>query len=444
MGNGADVSKAIASPTKDFFIKMLVADVRLDYAIIDLVDNGVDGAIRASGGTTNYKKYWVRITVNEKEFKISDNCGGIDVDLARNYAFRFGRPSDAKLLKGSIGNYGVGMKRSLFKMGNRFVVESTTENSHFKVDVDVDKWRKKDDGTDWTFDMKDIDNEKHPPEQIGTKIEVTQLHEGVSQDFAQSGWISELHDEMRSREEENIGKGLLISLNEYPLTSEPICLHRLSRKIVPAHRYLQFKAAKRSRINVSVFAGTFESIPRDAGWYVYCNARLILKADQSAVTGWSDLSQPSMPKYHNQYAMFRGYAFFESEDPAFLPWNTSKTGIDEGNEVYRSAKLEMTEMMRPVIDFLNDYDKENEYPENQRPLHGLIKKASNVGVADLKVSRDFKYPRKDKAKPGDETTIKYTRPTDKVKRAMKVLGVRTTREVGERTFDAFYEEACEE
>jgi hypothetical protein len=142
--------------------------------------------------------------------------------------------------------------------------------------------------------------------------------------------------------------------------------------------------------------------------------------------------------------MFRGYAFFESDDPSYLPWNTSKTGIDEGNEVYRRAKLEMTEMMRPVIDFLNEYDRENEYPKNQRPLHGFIDNASPVGIANLSVSRDFKYPKKKKAKPGDKTTIKYSRPTNKVERAMKVLGVGTTREVGEKTFDTFYREACEE
>ena len=36
-----------ASPTKEFFITMLTRDVMLTRAIIDLVDNSVDGAKRS-------------------------------------------------------------------------------------------------------------------------------------------------------------------------------------------------------------------------------------------------------------------------------------------------------------------------------------------------------------------------------------------------------------
>ena len=134
---------ADASPTKNFFIEMLVVDVPLDVAINDLVDNCVDGAIRASKRSDNFKKFWVKIKIDEKEFSISDNCGGISIELARDYAFRFGRPAKAKELKRSIGSYGVGMKRSLFKLGKEFTIDSTTKNSHFRIPVIVDKWRKK-------------------------------------------------------------------------------------------------------------------------------------------------------------------------------------------------------------------------------------------------------------------------------------------------------------
>jgi Histidine kinase-, DNA gyrase B-, and HSP90-like ATPase len=85
-----------AFPTKELFIKMLVKDITLIPAIKDLVDNSVDGArrLRPDG---NYKGLWIHVQFNAKEFKVSDNCGGIDNDTARKYAFRFGRPEEAGL-----------------------------------------------------------------------------------------------------------------------------------------------------------------------------------------------------------------------------------------------------------------------------------------------------------------------------------------------------------
>lgn len=82
--------QAKASPTKAFFVQMLVKDVSLESAILDLVDNCIDGATRLRGDGS-YAGLWVKVTVNRDEFVIDDNCGGIDVDLAKNYAFRFGR-----------------------------------------------------------------------------------------------------------------------------------------------------------------------------------------------------------------------------------------------------------------------------------------------------------------------------------------------------------------
>jgi len=105
-----------ASPTKDFFISILVRDIKLVDAISDLVDNCVDGARRLNPAG-DYKDLHINIEVNPQHFKITDNCGGISPEIAREYAFRFGRPKEAHNTPHSIGQFGVGMKRALFKMG---------------------------------------------------------------------------------------------------------------------------------------------------------------------------------------------------------------------------------------------------------------------------------------------------------------------------------------
>ena len=46
----ASSDKAQASPTKQFFVSMLTRDISLADAILDLVDNCLDGALRLAKG----------------------------------------------------------------------------------------------------------------------------------------------------------------------------------------------------------------------------------------------------------------------------------------------------------------------------------------------------------------------------------------------------------
>src|SRR5579859_2976462 len=124
-----------ASPTKEFFIDMLTRDIPLGRAIIDLVDNSIDGA-KTIRSDENYGGLFVELTLNKDNFIIKDNCGGFLLDVAQRYAFRFGRPPKEKFVEHSIGRFGVGMKRALFKMGKHFIVESKRSKDHFIVEVD--------------------------------------------------------------------------------------------------------------------------------------------------------------------------------------------------------------------------------------------------------------------------------------------------------------------
>jgi len=203
-----------AAPTKDFFITMLVKDIPLLKVIPDLVDNCVDGArrIRSDG---NYTDLWVRIEASDGFFEIWDNCGGISVDLARRYAFRLGRPHDMPGVPHSIGQFGIGMKRALFKIGRRFAVESSTPNSYFFLDVDVEKWK---DTPEWTFEF-DLCREgiQDPDGDTGTHIMVASLHETVADDFARANFLTMLREELESKHSGIMDRGITITLNKIPL-----------------------------------------------------------------------------------------------------------------------------------------------------------------------------------------------------------------------------------
>ncbi|MEL6855788.1 MAG: ATP-binding protein, partial [Cyanobacteria bacterium J06607_13] len=130
-----------ASPTKNFFVDMLTRDIDIKDAILDLLDNCIDGIQRSTRGQElserPYEGFWANIELSDKVFLIEDNCGGIPLTVAERYAFRMGKPKGIKddddIL--TIGTYGIGMKRAIFKMGKAAEVFSETTEDAFKVSI---------------------------------------------------------------------------------------------------------------------------------------------------------------------------------------------------------------------------------------------------------------------------------------------------------------------
>jgi hypothetical protein len=318
-----------AMPTKELFIDMLTRDIALIPAIIDLVDNSADGAKKISG-EESLEGYWSRVAVSPDEFSVSDNCGGISAETARKYAFRFGRPSGAPSVKHSVGQFGVGMKRAIFKLGRQFRVESTTPNSRFVVEVNVDDWARE---PKWQFDFADVDEKtKHSPDDVGTTITVSRLRPDVAEKFALETFRTELRNELQSRLQDPISRGLVVSLNTLPVDAEPMTLLS-DTKLAPAHKKLTYGEKNDKPVTLHLYCGIGRSGSRseeriDAGWHVFCNGRLILEGDKTDVTGWdSDADDVAIPGFHPQYNSLRGFAYFDSDNPARLPWNTTKTGL---------------------------------------------------------------------------------------------------------------------
>lgn len=431
-----------ASPTKEFFIEMLTRDIELIPAIIDLVDNCIDGARRLKGDGP-YTALYVRLTVNGDRFVIADNCGGIDLATATKYAFRFGRPAGMARTPNSIGQFGVGMKRALFKLGTEFRVESTAAQSHFTLDVDVSQWQKED---SWKLPFVGARLKKPAsPSKRGTTITVTSLHPTVAADFALPSFQSNLRNELERAHQDSISKALSLTLNRTPLHVNLGTLLQ-SDRIRPAVREFSLNGDAPS-VDVMIYCGIAESSPRNAGWYVFCNGRLVLEADQSPVTGWGERNGQAIPSYHNEFATFRGYVFMESADAGRLPWNTTKTGVDADSPIFRSVRREMLQVMRPVIDFLYrlDDEKDREEDEGPGPLTMAVEAAEAVPLSQTTASETFVWtPPKTKPKPTGPPMgrVQYSRPVSQINAIKKALGVRTYVEVGEQTFDYFYALEC--
>jgi hypothetical protein len=441
-----------ASPTKTFFIYMLVKDVPLIPAIIDLVDNSLDGArrLRSSG---KYAGLSVHLVVRKDQFEINDNCGGIPVDVARQYAFRFGRPEEMVATKHSVGQFGVGMKRALFKLGKHFSIKSATATSRFSVTVSVDQWRRQKVKTprgeeeDWRFhfDAPPEEGIQVPVAERGTRITVGELHEAVAGEFDSDNFRSNLREQLESKHAQNVLRGLEITLNGNPLKVNPVRL-LVAKNLQPAYKEMRLTAKKANDVRVRIWVGLGSSEPEEAGWYVFCNDRMILQADQSRTTGWEERADGGsirIPKYHNQFAEFRGYVFMDSDDASTLPWNTTKTGVDTDNAIFRSVRREMLTLMRPVIDFLNKVKEETEAAKRDDrpagPLANAVAKASLMPIDRAKTATVFMAPKAPPPKPAKPMAhFNFQVPKSRADQALDESGARSYRELGELTFDYYY------
>jgi len=442
---GSPGSDLRGEPTKELFVEMLVRDVELDDAILDLVDNAVDGARRSVGGRGRYDRYEVHLEVAKDRFAIRDNCGGIPEGIARDYAFRFGRPRDAQGLSHSVGQFGVGMKRALFKLGRAFKVTSVHAKWRFVLSVDVDQWKADEEHWDFALDEQKRPGEGHrfAADKQGTRIDVAPLHRGVSDKFGSPNFRSSLRERLRAAHTLALKRGLAITLNGTKLEPTELLI-----KSSPVLRPAYWKSSllhPQGRVDVEIWAGVGERRPpRAGGWYVFCNDRLIMGPEQTGVTGWGENS-PSLPKYHGQYAWFRGYVFMRARDASALPWNTPKTGVDGGDPVWRKVRSQMVLMMDPVVEFL-DRRKDEQDAAQARPLQEALDDAPLVAVGAAKGGAAFRAP--SAAPPGEKPVrISYTKPPGEYERVRRVLRARDLqverpRDVGARTFEHYLREEC--
>jgi hypothetical protein len=431
-------SRVLAEPTKGFFVSMLVRDIELIPAIVDLVDNSVDGARRLRG-SGRFDGLWVRLDISSDAFRIADNCGGIPIETARRYAFRFGRPVDAPSLARSVGQFGVGMKRALFKLGSKFRIESVERSSDFVLSVDVDEWTRQ---PDWDFSFEEFHEDVvHPEDDTGAEIHVLNLHDEVAADFALDDFLPQLASEIEHKHNESLSRGLAVSLNGIPVTSEPLTLLQ-SDAIRPAFRRVTYNGHRPAVVEARLFSGVSRSAPQEAGWYIYCNGRLILGPDRTELTVWGAGRGRQIPSFHTQFSRFRGYAFFESDDAAQLPWTTTKVGVDGNSPIWRSARRELLSLTRPVIDFLNaiDWERPALAGEHVEMLEDLVNRAIPTRLDQIQPSDRFVAPERTRLEaPPSTSSIQYRRLVTSIEKAKRLLGVTTNREVGERTFEYFLE-----
>lgn len=407
---------------------MLTRDIDVRPAIVELIDNSIDGAkkIRKDKG---YKGLFIKISMSQDKFIIEDNCGGIDIETAQKYAFQFGRSSDRENdLHGYFtGIFGIGMKRALFKLGKKFEVISKTSTEYFDLKVDVDEWINK---PEWEFEF---DNVKTgiSNDETGTKIIVEKLNTDIIGKFESEMFINSLIDYIQKYRTVEAENGLDIEVNNIAIDYGKEKLLK-SKDIQPYEKQIIDDNGK-----ITIVAGiTNKGEPNKAGWYIYCNGRLVLYADKTELTGWGVENRV----FHYSLAEFRGYVYFESQNLLELPWNTTKTGIDTSNRLYVIARQSMSEAMKQVIKVIDEAKRKHDV-SNLDELD-FVKKADETElnhstIANIVENKDFNITEVEPEMP--MARISFSKPLNEVEKVKERMGERTNKAVGEKLFEYYCE-----
>lgn len=355
-----------AGPSKRFFVEMLPRDISLEHAVLDLIDNSLDGAIRQRiheirlNNETPYKGLKCELTIAGDQFEICDNCGGIPDDRL-DAALKLGR-DDTSLDqdKPTIGMYGIGMKRSIFKIASDATVVSA--NSTSTSIVRYSKAWMNPQNEKWDLRVRKSDNSD---EHCGVRIRANEIRPLIAKAFASKPFMDDLIKNLSRYYAYIIEKGFEIHLNGKKITALPVEFN-FSEEITPFYFNAQHKD-----VNVTVVVGLFRKLTREdereaaiqsndnheagshkAGITVVCNDRVIKHADTTSVTGWG---LNNVPRYHPQFRAITGILIFESDDASKLPVSTTKGALDLDEEAYLVGLNACMEGIKTFTQFTNRF-----------------------------------------------------------------------------------------
>ncbi len=370
-------NEALAQPSKNFFVNMLVRDIELEDTLLDLLDNCVDGILRSFDPDLQtalpYKDFSADFVIGPDLFELTDNCGGIPIDLARKKAFAIGRPDPITGAEGiaTVGMYGIGMKRAIFKLGRNAKVRSWSDTP-FEVSIS-ENWLKND---DWDpLPLKELGAGEIPTK--GTRISVRKLNAQVKDRFSDGAFIERLSQAIARHYALIIEKGFRITVRRLVSDPIPVAIAPKTFRLLGSEQAsfadeaiqpIVYKGHWKG-VDIELYAGLYRRLPDadedvkeadvknsvdDAGWSVACNDRIVVWKDRTWVTGWGEGTTPA---FHNQFMAITGLLILKSENPALLPLTTTKRGVDHGTEVYSYAKDMMSAATKKLTEFTNTWKR---------------------------------------------------------------------------------------
>ncbi len=327
---------------QNFLRSTLTKDVTTLESIYDLVDNAIDAArnrilergkpdLDEHGLPCSYAGYKVGLRFRDDSISIIDNCSGIDREALTGRTFITGAHSNHKF---GIGRFGIGLKRSLFRLGTEYAVRTDTGDFAARMTFS-ERELGRTDGTG--LPAHEVLSRNNPK----TLIHISGLREGVRYEVQSPTWFNTVRESLSRRYGRYVAKGLKIFVNHDPIPPFGPKI-RLDGPVEPQAKTIDTELGVRvyikagmhelyrvtSEIDHPLLRKTIDSLTDQYGWYFVCNDRIIKIASHERELGWSG-------RWHPEYYGFIGWVDFVSEDADLLPWDTKKTVIDPSSLVFR-------------------------------------------------------------------------------------------------------------
>lgn len=438
--------EAKASPEKRLFISLITRDISLADAIVDLLDNSVNAAMKPikSRFSTSQDFYTVftkksatpavniEVEFDNNHLKVTDNASGIRFSDAQNEVFRFGHSATHTASRDRLSVYGIGMKRAIFKIGKTIKIESDHKDGGFSLNLNVNEWER-DSTLPWSVPIA----KRNATSKTRTMINITRLNKEVRSRFADKSFEHQLIEKISKVYSFFIGRVVNVTVNKTKVS-------RTDFEIGKAN--FSHDKFRQKGVDCSILAGIATPdgdrfLAETAGWFVFCNYRTVLYADKSALTGWGD----DLPLFQPKHRPFLGIVLFTSADPEALPWSTTKGQIDEDSAVWQEAKLRMVSAAKPVVKFLDKRYTDDGTSVEPGGIAQLAGAPVNVFQAAVSSRAFFASPAK-KAKQ-EKTTQRIQYDAEKkdiaaIRRHLALSSMSLT-DIGRTTFDYYLENEVE-
>ena len=390
-----DTIPADASPEKRLFISLLTRDISLIAAFLDLIDNSVNAALEPHAHrlvtADDYLSILddsevqpdtdIDVRIADDSIFVSDTAPGISLATARKHVFRFGRPDDSDQHTDRLSVYGLGLKRAFFKAGERVDITSDHVEGGFELHLDIQQWAR-DGRTPWQFDLTPRTPVTHS--ECGTKIVISHLYPDMARRLNDGLFIGQLGDQIGTTYSYFLSKFVHIHVNGDRV--QPISL-RVGSNTATDH-------LEADGVTCTVTAGLGTRAGdryRDSGsgWFIFCNGRTVISADKSALTGWQN---NGLPIFQPKHRPFLGTVYFVSKYSDRLPWDTTKSDIDQDSAIWQQAKRLMVAVGRSVVSFLDSRYSDEGTDVVQSDLDEAAGQRVEVIRASLGVNRAFRRP----------------------------------------------------
>lgn len=431
--------QAKASPEKRLFISLLTRDISLIAAILDLIDNSINAALEPIADqladATGYLKVLkdedivpttdISIIVDADQVLVQDTAAGIPLETARDHVFKFGRSAEEEKTSDRLSVYGLGLKRAFFKIGNHVKITSDHEEGGFSLDLLVDKWEL-DNSVPWHFDLEQ--RAPAPRQKCGTTILITDLYSETKKRVDDGLFQQQLKTEIGKTYSFFLLKFVNITVNGEKIEATELRVGSNNETDMVVH----------GNVTCSITAGLGVAEggrykDAGAGWFVFCNGRAVVHSDKSPLTGWAT---GSLGIFQPKHRPFLGTVYFVSQHADELPWDTTKSRINEDSEVWQIAKRAMVAVGRPVVTFLDRRYTDEGTTIESKELTEVSKGQMSALAASSGGKTTFSVPKK---QPKLTTRIQYDARIADVERVAEYLSNpgMSGSDVGRHTFNFF-------